>query len=339
MSNETDSAPELKAVPAKRPSTPLVSIVVPMFNEQHGIGSLLELLQEVLSPLDTRYEIVCINDGSSDGTLETLRGWQARLPTLKVIDLSRRFGKEAALTAGLEYSCGDAVVPFDADLQDPAELIPEMIRLWRDGAEVVLARRSDRRSDSFMKRNSARLFYRMHNSISELQIPDDVGDFRLMDRRVVEAVLQLPERCRFMKGIFAWVGFRTTYVDYQRRPRAAGHSKFNSWRLWNFALEGITSFSTWPLRLWTYIGLAIAMASLAYGGYIVFLAVAHGIDVPGYASLATMVLFLGGIQLFGIGILGEYVGRLFQESKQRPLYVVRDFFEGPGANASRRERK
>jgi glycosyltransferase involved in cell wall biosynthesis len=226
-----------------------------------------------------------------------------------VIELSRNFGKEAALTAAIDAAKGAAVVPIDADLQDPPELIGEMLKRWEEGADVVLAQRADRKSDSFLKRFTANTFYRCYDSIAEVKIPGNVGDFRLMDRRVVEALKLMPERQRFMKGLFAWVGFRTAIVKYARKPRCAGQSKFSGWKLWNFALEGITGFSTAPLRIWTYIGFACAFLTLCYGLYIVLDTIIHGTNVPGYASLAVFILFFGSLQLISIGLLGEYVGR------------------------------
>jgi glycosyltransferase involved in cell wall biosynthesis len=249
--------------------------------------------------------------------------------------LSRNFGKEAALTAGIDAARGDAVIPIDADLQDSPELIVRLVEEWKRGFEVVLAKRADRRADSFAKRLTALLFYKVHNSISEPVIPENVGDFRLMDRKVVDAIKQLPERRRFMKGIFAWVGFRSTTIEYVRDPRIAGASRFSAWKLWNLALEGITSFSTAPLRIWTYLGLAVASLAFVYAGFIVMRTVIHGIDVPGYASLLAITLFLGGIQLIGLGVLGEYLGRVYSEAKQRPIYIVRDSYEA--SRATRRE--
>lgn len=243
-----------------------------------------------------------------------------------MVDLSRNFGKEAALTAALEHSTGDAVVPIDADLQDPPELIAAMLAKWREGYEVVLARRSDRTSDSWLKRVTAQMFYRVHNRISCPELPENVGDFRLMDRKVVEALGGLHETHRFMKGLFAWVGFKSCIIDYVREARAAGETKFNGWRLWKLAVEGITSFSTFPLTIWFYLGSLTAFGAFIYGAYIVLRTLAWGIEVPGYASLLCLILFFGGLQLLGVGILGEYLGRAYMESKRRPVYVVRDVY-------------
>lgn len=303
---------------------PVLSIVCPMHDEEESLAFFFARLLPVLESLGEPFEIVCVNDGSLDTTLERLHAARQREPRIRVLDLSRNFGKEAALTCGIDHACGDAVIPIDADLQDPPELIVEMVRLWRQGFDVVLAQRVDRSSDHILKRKTSEWFYRLHNAISEPAIPPNVGDFRLIDRKVVEALKLLPERQRFMKGLFAWVGFRQAVIPYAREARQAGESKFSGWRLWNFALEGITSFSTAPLRVWTYLGLAIALAAFAFGLFIVGRAILFGRDLPGYASLITVVLFLGGVQLIGMGVLGEYLGRIYSETKGRPIYIVRD---------------
>lgn len=302
----------------------LVSIVAPFYNESVGVGAYYADISAVCNTMpEYDFELVCVDDGSRDDTLEHLLALVERDSRVRVVELSRNFGKEAALTAALEAACGDAVIPIDADLQDPAELIPLLIREWKKGADVVLARRADRSTDSFLKRSSASLFYRLSDSLSEIPIPNNVGDFRLMDRSVVDALRQLPERQRFMKGIFAWVGFRTTVVEYVRQPRTMGSSKFSGWKLWNFALEGITSFSSLPLKAWTYIGGVCAFLTLSYALYIVTRTLIHGVDVPGYASVLVSVLFFGSLQLISVGLLGEYVGRIYMESKQRPIYIIR----------------
>ncbi|AXF23899.1 glycosyltransferase [Burkholderia pyrrocinia] len=303
---------------------PLVSLVVPFHDEDEAIDAFFAETLPILESVEAvRFEIVCINDGSRDRTLDKLIAIAADDPRVRVVDLTRRFGKEAALTAGLDEAAGTAVVLIDADLQDPPALIPAMIEHWRAGAEVVAAKRTDRRCDPFMQRAAAALYYRVHNALSEVDMPENVGDFRLMDREVVDALRALPERRRFMKGLFAWVGYRTAIVEYTRAPRSAGRSKFSGWRRWNFALEGITSFSTVPLRVWTYVGLAFAMLALVYGAFIVVRTLLFGNPVHGYASLISVVLFTGGIQLIGIGVIGEYLGRIYHESKQRPVYLVR----------------
>ncbi|GHS95016.1 hypothetical protein AGMMS50276_09150 [Synergistales bacterium] len=272
------------------------------------------------------FEFVCVNDGSQDATLDVLLSFAKNDSRVRVIDFSRNFGKEAALTAAIDYAVGDAVIPIDVDLQDPPELISQMIQKWREGYEVVLAKRIDRSSDSFMKRSTARLFYCFHNKISRPMIPENVGDFRLMDRCVVDVLKTLREHNRFMKGVFSWVGFKTCTVEYTRRSRTAGESKFNAWRLWNFALEGITSFSTFPLTIWLYVGGFTSICAFCYGAFIFFRTLIQGIELPGYASTICLILFFGGLQFLGIGILGEYIGRTYIESKRRPVYVVRKVY-------------
>lgn len=301
-----------------------ISLVIPVYNEVAAIPRFLAATDSIAQRLTGHeLEYLFVNDGSTDGTLDYLIEASKKNPRIVLVDLSRNFGKEAALTAGLQEATGDAVVPMDADLQDPPEILPLLVAEWEKGYEVILAKRCDRSSDSFLKRKTAAWFYRIHNLVSDSRIPEDVGDFRLLDRKVVDALKLLPERRRFMKGLFAWLGFRTKLVEYTRQPRAAGETKFSGWKLWNFALEGITSFSTMPLRVWTYLGLMVAMAAFGYLAYIVGRTLISGVDVPGYASLLATVLFLGGVQLIGVGVLGEYVGRIYMETKQRPIYLVR----------------
>ena len=282
----------------------------------------MDAIIPVMTDIGRSFEIVCVNDGSTDSTLEKLISATKSRKNIRVVDLSRNFGKEAALTAGLDYSVGKAVVPIDADLQDPPELIKEFVKKWDEGYEVVLAKRIDRSKDKFGKRVTAKFFYKLHNKISKTKIPENVGDYRLMTRKVVDAVSKLPENQRFMKGVFAWVGFKTTVVEYKREERQAGETSFNSWKLWNFAMDGITGFSTVPLRIWLYLGVFISSISFLYGSFIILRTILMGIDVPGYASLLTIMLFLGGVQLIGIGVIGEYVGRMYMESKRRPPYIV-----------------
>ncbi len=302
----------------------IVSIVVPCFNEEAGLPHFCATLLPCLDAIPgIGWEIICVDDGSTDGTLPALVAIAAQDSRFSIVELSRNFGKEAALTAGIDAARGDAVIPIDADLQDPPALIGEMIAAWQAGAEVVLARRSDRSSDGMMKRKTASWFYALHNRVSKTQIPENVGDFRLMDRVVVTALKTLPERQRFMKGLFAWVGFRTVTIDYARAERAAGETKFSGFALWNFALEGFTSFSTAPLKIWTYVGAAGALVTFIYIVFIVLWTILHGTGVPGYASLLVVVLFLGSMQLMSIGLLGEYIGRIYLETKQRPTYIVR----------------
>ena len=306
---------------------PDISIVIPMMNESQGLDALFSRLCRALEPVALSWEVVCVNDGSTDDTLEHLRGRQDQAPRLRVVDLSRNFGKEAALTAGLFHATGRCVIPLDADLQDPPELIPEMLEAWLQGYEVVNAVRSERNADSFFKRNSAGLFYKCINCISEVAIPPNVGDFRLLDRKVVEALKRLPERTRFNKGLFAWVGFRQTSVYYKRPCRECGDTKWKLWALWNLALEGITSFSSLPLRFWSYIGAGLSGFAGIYALVIVIKTFIFGVDVPGYASLMVVVLFFSGLNMLTLGIFGEYLSRVFIEAKQRPLYLVREVYE------------
>ena len=301
-----------------------ISIIVPFYNEGEGIDYFYDAICRVLDQSQGMdFEVVCIDDGSRDDTLEKLISIAEKDPRFHIIELSRNFGKEAALTAGVDAATGDAVIPIDADLQDPPELILEMIKEWSKGAEVVLARRVDRSSDSFLKRKTAEFFYRFHNSLSTIQIPENVGDFRLMDRVVVDALKQLPEQHRFMKGLFAWVGFKTITLDYARHPRVAGITKFSGWKLWNFALEGLTSFSAAPLKFWSYMGGVGAFATFIYALFIISRTLILGVDIPGYASLLVAVLFFGSLQLISVGMLGEYIGRIYMETKRRPLYLIR----------------
>jgi glycosyltransferase involved in cell wall biosynthesis len=306
----------------KNNEKPFLSIVAPCYNEESVIDIFLENIFEVLDRIGRSFEIIFVNDGSRDKTLEVLQKRSEEYVGIRIINLSRNFGKEAALTAGIDASDGAVVIPIDVDLQDPPELILEFVKKYDEGYDVVLGKRTDRTTDTHAKRISAELFYKMHNRISDIEIPHNVGDYRLMSRRVVEELKKLSETQRFMKGIFAWLGFRTAIVEYKREERAAGDSSFNGWKLWNFALDGITSFSTAPLRIWLYIGIVLAFIAFLFGGWIVLKTLFFGVDTPGYASMLTVVLFLGGIQLMGIGILGEYIGRIYLESKNRPIYII-----------------
>jgi len=303
-------------------SNATLSIVCPCYNEEEVIDIFLETITPILKKTQKSYEIIFINDGSTDSTFEVLKRAKESYASIRIINFARNFGKESALTAGLDSSKGKVVVPIDVDLQDPPELIELFLQKWEEGYDVVLAKRANRQSDSFFKRKSANLFYRLHNKISAIEIPNNVGDYRLMSRRVVESLKELPENQRFMKGIFAWVGYPTTTIEYTREPRVAGESSFNGWKLWNFALDGITSFSTVPLRVWLYIGMSISALSFIFGITIIVKTLIFGVDLPGYASMLTIILFLGGIQLMGIGILGEYLGRIYNESKRRPIYII-----------------
>lgn len=299
-----------------------LSILVPMYNESEVIPAFFETINKVLADTGMDYEVICVNDGSKDDTLEQLAIHAARDTRVKVVSFSRNFGKEAAMTAALDYASGDAAIPIDADLQDPPELIHDMLRKWQEGFDVVYAKRSSRASDSLVKRKTARWFYNLFNRLSEVDIPENVGDYRLMSRRVLEVIKKLPEKERFMKGLFCWPGFKSTTIEFERQVRAGGSTKFSYWKLWNFALNGITSFSTIPIRIGTYLGLFIAGLAFVYGCYIITKTLIFGIDEPGYASLMVVVLFLGGVQLFCFGLMGEYIGRIYKEVKSRPLYVV-----------------
>ena len=303
---------------------PLVSIVTPFYNEGEGVKHFYQVMAQTMENLpDFDFEIVCVDDGSRDNTLEQLIAISKTDPRVTVLEFSRNFGKEPAMTAGIDATSGDCIIPMDADLQDPPALIAEMLKKWQEGAEVVLAKRVDRSTDSYTKRTTALMFYRLHNALSHLQIPENVGDYRLMDRVVVDALKQLPERQRFMKGLFAWVGFKTVTVEYSREARLTGESKFSGWKLWNFAIEGITSFSLVPLKVWTYVGGIGALFAFCYAVFVVIKTMVFGIDVPGYASLLVVILFFGSLQLICLGVLGEYIGRIYFESKQRPLYLIR----------------
>lgn len=301
----------------------MISLIVPVYNEQESIPLFYKEVRNKLALLNIPVEVLFVDDGSQDGSLALIEALAKEDPLISYLSFSRNFGKEAALFAGLEHAKGDVVIPMDVDMQDPLELIPEMIAKWREGAEVVLAKRVSRKTDSFWKRNFARSFYWLHNKIAESPIEENVGDFRLLDRKVVYALRQLPERKLFMKGLLSWVGFKQAIVVYERPLRVAGHSKFPGWRLWNLALEGITSFSTWPLRVWTYIGAAIALFSFSYAAWMIVDKLLWDNPVPGYPSLMVVILFLGGVQLIGIGVLGEYLGRIYYETKQRPRFIIR----------------
>ena len=305
-----------------------LTVVVAAHDEEEALPLLHPRISAALEGLDLEARVLYVDDGSRDRTWAVLCELAARDPRVALLRLSRNFGKELALTAGLDQVDTDAAVVLDADGQDPPELLPEFVAHWRNGADVVYGRRSSRRGDSWLKRSSARAFYRVIHRLSDTDIPSDAGDFRLVSRRVLDALRALRERQRFMKGLFAWVGYPQVAVDYERPARIAGRSKWNYWRLWNFALEGITGFSTAPLRMATYVGLASALLAFGYGAWIVFKTLRWGDPVAGWPTLMAVVLFLGGMQLMALGVIGEYLGRLFVESKQRPLYLVRDWRPG-----------
>ena len=305
-----------------------LSLVIPVKDEEAAIGPCLARLVPVLEAMDDpasrSFEILFIDDGSEDRTLEEIRKAHEAEPRVRAISFSRNFGKEAALTAGLDAARGMAVVPLDVDLQDPPEALPGMIAEWRAGSDVVYGVRDNRETDSLPKRLTADLYYRAHNWLSKDKIPEHAGDFRLLDRKVVEVIRRMPERNRFMKGLFAWAGFKQAAVLYHREERKVGKTKFNYWKLWTLAIDGITSASTLPLRVWSYLGALVALGALAFAGFIIVRTLITGVVVPGYASLMVAILFLGGLQLLSLGVLGEYVGRILTETKGRPLYVVRE---------------
>ena len=305
-----------------------LSLVMPVKDEEVAIGPCLARLIPVIEAMDDpaarSFEILFVDDGSSDSTLDVIRKANAADQRVRGLSLSRNFGKEAALTAGLDAARGLAVVPLDVDLQDPPEALPRMIAEWRNGFDVVYGVRDNRETDSLPKRITADFYYRAHNWLSNDKIPEHAGDFRLLDRRVVDVIRQMPERNRFMKGLFAWAGFKQAAVSYHREERKVGSTKFNYWKLWTLAIDGITSASTAPLRIWSYLGGIVALGALGYALFIIIRTLTTGIEVPGYASLMVAILFLGGLQLLSLGILGEYVGRILTETKARPLYVIRE---------------
>ena len=307
------------------PARPSLAVVVAAYNEEAALPLLHPRISAALQPLEVDARILYVDDGSRDRTWEVLQEIAAGDPRVELLRLSRNFGKELALTAGLDRVDADAALVLDADGQDPPELLPEFVARWLGGADVVYGLRRSRAGESWLKRASAHVFYRVINRLSDTAIPADTGDFRLVSRRVLEALRSLRERQRFMKGLFAWVGYPQVAVPYERAARIAGSSKFNYWRLWNFALEGITGFSTLPLRVATYIGVASALLAFGYGAWIVAKTLLWGDPVQGWPTLMAVILFLGGVQLMALGVIGEYLGRMYLESKQRPLYLVRDW--------------
>lgn len=306
-----------------------ISLVVPVYNEEDAIPIFYKAVREYDALNKFEVEIVFVNDGSKDGTENIINALALADPLVKPLSFTRNFGKEPALFAGLEHATGSAIIPIDVDLQDPIQVIPLLIQKWEEGADIVLAKRKNRSNDTWLKRKTAEWFYKLHNKISSPEIEENVGDFRLMSRTTVENIKLLPERNLFMKGILSWVGGETKVVEYNRAERSAGESKFNGWKLWNLALEGITSFSTFPLRVWTYIGLFVALVSFIYGGWMIINKIIWGNPVPGYPSLLVSVLFLGGVQLIGIGVLGEYIGRIYTEIKKRPKYILKNYSKDP----------
>jgi polyisoprenyl-phosphate glycosyltransferase len=324
----TDASPSTDAS-----SGPVFSIVVPMFNEADGILLLHARLTAVMDGLGESWEVVYVNDGSRDATLSVVEALRDRDAHVAVVNLSRNFGKEIATTAGLDHARGAAVVVIDADLQDPPEVIPELVAVWREGFDMVYARRRVREGETWLKTRTAAVFYRLMRNWGQVELPTDAGDFRLMSRRAVDALLRLREQHRFMKGLFAWVGFPSKPVLYDRAPRAAGETKWTWWKLWNLAIEGFTSFSVLPLKLATYIGAAVALVAALFGVVVVVRTLVWGDSPAGYPSLLVVVLLLGGTQLIFLGVIGEYLGRVFNETKQRPLYLVERYLPArPVAN-------
>lgn len=305
-----------------------LSLIIPVLNEEATVATFLEESGRALDaavalmPGGSDAEWIFVNDGSTDATEAVLTTRAQTDPRIKLVNLSRNFGKEAALAAGLDHATGDAVIPIDVDLQDPPEAIAGMVRAWMDGAVVVNARRVDRSSDSLSKRVSSSWFYKLYNRIADQPIPENVGDFRLLSKQAVDVIKRLPEQSRFNKGLFNWVGFKVVTIDYERAPRSAGSSKWRAWKLWNLALDGITASTTVPLRIWTYVGAAIAALAFLYALFLVVYTLIFGADMPGFASIMVAVLGLGGLQLLSLGIMGEYVGRIATEVRGRPLYVV-----------------
>ena len=300
---------------------PVFSVVVPAFNEAEGLMRFHERLTAAMMPLDS-WEVIYVDDGSTDSTRALVDLIRREDQRVALVALSRNFGKEIATTAGLDHARGQAVVVIDADLQDPPEIIPELAAAWRAGFDMVCARRRGREGESAVKKMTAHYFYRLMRHTGRVRLPEDTGDFRLMSRRVVDAVCKLREHHRFMKGLFAWVGFPSTTILYDRAPREAGTTKWNYWSLWNLALEGITSFTVMPLKVATYAGLGVALVSVIFGAQVILKTLLFGNPVAGYPSMMTVILFLGGIQLMTLGVIGEYLGRIFNETKQRPLYLL-----------------
>lgn len=314
------------AAPKKeKQQKPDLSVIVSMYNEEDSLSSFFKVIGKCLSELkEYSYEILCIDDGSADNTYSLLKNYAKKDKRIKIIKFSRNFGKEYGMMAGLRFCQGRAAIPIDVDLQDPPELIQKFVKKWEEGYDMVYGIRSDRGSDTFFKRLTAKLFYKVYNLMTRSPIPYNAGDYRLIDRKVINAILSLKERNIFMKGVFGWTGFKSIGVKYTRQKRFAGQSKWNYWKLWNFALDGITASTTFPLRIWSYLGSFLSGIGMMYAVYIILRTIIHGTDVPGYASLLVFILVLGGIQMIILGILGEYIGRIFIEVKNRPLYIVED---------------
>lgn len=305
----------------------LISLIVPVFNEEITVPLFLSKIRECELLANYSLEIIFVNDGSTDHTEQIITAEAKQHDDVVAISFSRNFGKEAALLAGIFQSNGDAIIPIDVDLQDPIEVIPQLINKWQEGYDVVLAKRINRSTDTFFKRSTSKVFYLVYNKIVDNKIEGNVGDFRLMSRRAVEAVKQLPENNLFMKGLLSWVGFPTAVIEYSRVERSAGKTKFKFYKLLNLALDGITSFSSVPLRFWSYLGGTVAFVSFIFAMKIILSKLIFGNPVPGYSSLMVAILFLGGVQLIGIGVLGEYIGRIYKEAKHRPRYIIKSVVE------------
>lgn len=320
-----NSASDAPPPPPRNETRPqLLSVVCPAFNEADCLAALQASIDRTLSGAGQPYELVFVNDGSADATLSVMRDLKARRSNITIVDLSRNYGKEVAMSAGLDHARGDAIVIIDADLQHPPETILEMIDGWRAGYDVVYGVRRDRGEDGWLRRKTAEAFYKTMSRLGRAPIPENAGDFRLLSRKSADAIKTMREHHRFMKGVFAWVGFPTRAVYYDVGPRAAGVSKFNFWKLWNFSIEGLTSHTLAPLKASTYLGLAVAMLALIYGAFVVGQTLLLGNPVPGYPTLVTLMLFLGGVQLIVLGVMGEYLGRVFNETKSRPLYFTNE---------------
>ncbi|GEO80785.1 glycosyltransferase family 2 protein [Pararhodospirillum oryzae] len=308
-----------------------LSVVVPMHNEALVLDALMARLLPVLDHIGLEAEMVCVDDGSTDDTLARLKALQADEPRVKVLALSRNFGKEAALAAGLRRASGQAVILMDADLQHPPELLERFVSLWREGWPVVYGQRRTRDTDTWIRRWAARMFYRLFGALSQTPLPPGAGDFRLMDRRAVDALNALAERTRFTKGLYAWIGFRSIAVPFDVGERAGGRSGWRLGALWRFAVDAITAFSTLPLRIWTYVGTLVSLGALLYAAHFFVRTLVYGVDLPGFPSLIIAITFFAGVQLIGLGIIGEYLGRVFTEVKQRPLYLVAEEHGFPDA--------
>jgi len=332
LTQQTHHTNHPEGIDVSKPADYTLSIVVPAYNEEAVLPEFHKRLCAVLEELHCTYEVLYVNDGSNDSTLKVMESFKGQ--HVSVLDLSRNFGKEIALTAGLDHADADAVIVIDADLQDPPELIPKLIAKWQEGFDVVYAKRTARDGETLIKKATAKLFYRFIQGVSRVKIPTDAGDYRLLSRRAVESLRQLRETHRFMKGLFAWIGYPQTAVEYRRAPRFAGNTKWNYWQLWNFALEGITSFTINPLKIASYLGLVTAICSFLYALFIIYKTLAFGEPVRGYPSLMVVVLFLGGVQLMSLGVIGEYLGRMFNETKHRPLYLINQFTPAEVGNRS-----